>query len=127
VSGPAETKALSDLFDAEAEADKRDRVRKQIESRGRVIVGGFPVKSWRSQRFAGAINRIGVKILRQAERRLGGQAPDGRIGAVSGGRSAGGPPAPEVRYAVIERVKALFSGKGNNEKKITFLSERRAR
>lgn len=131
VTGPVETKALSDLFDPENEDQKRQRVREVIEeSRIDLLTSGIatdkiaartqlPVQVVEAELKTYAKNTPGL-----VAKRLDGRLVLFREGTVlptPAASNAGGSAMP-----LIDRVKALFSRKGESEKKIAFLSERRA-
>ena len=132
VTGPMETKALSDLFDPEGEDQKRLRVREQIEQ-GKVdlLTGGIatdrlaarmqlPVQVVEAELKSYARNTPGL-----VAKRLDGRVVLFREGTANPGAAAssaaGGNAMP-----LIDRVRALFAKKGEAEKKIAHLSERRA-
>jgi hypothetical protein len=131
ITGPVETKALSDLFDPEGEDQKRQRVREVIEeSKVDLLTSGvnadkliakthLPVQVVEAELKTYAKNNPGL-----VAKRLDGRVVLFREGTapVSGAAVA----APGAAMPLIERVKALFSRKGDSEKKIAFLSERRA-
>lgn len=140
ITGPVETKALSDLFDPEGEDQKRLRVRELIEqSKLELLTGGIatdrvaakaqlPVQVVEAELKHYAKNTPGlvakrldgrVVLFREGTATPGAAAPSSSAGAFAG--SAGGNAMP-----LIERVKALFARKGDAEKKIAHLSERRA-
>jgi hypothetical protein len=130
ITGPAETKALSDLFDPEGEDQKRLRVREMIEqSKLDLLTSGIP-----TDRLA-ARSQLPVQVVEAELKTYAKNTPglvakrlDGRIVLFREGTatpaafaaSAGGAAMP-----LIDRVKALFARKGESEKKIAFLSERR--
>ncbi|HEY2586753.1 MAG TPA: hypothetical protein VGI81_13400 [Tepidisphaeraceae bacterium] len=140
VTGPVETKALSDLFDPEGEDQKRLRVRELIEqSKLELLTGGIatdrlaartqlPVQVVEAELKHYAKNTPGLVAKRLDGRVVlfrEGTATPAAVGASSSAASssaaAGGNAMP-----LIERVKALFARKGDAEKKIAHLSERRA-
>jgi len=132
VTGPQETKALSDLFDPEGEDQKRLRVREQIEqSKVDLLTGGIatdrlaarmqlPVQVVEAELKSYARNTPGLVAKRLDGRtvlfREGTAAP-----AAGASSAAGGNAMP-----LIDRVRSLFARKGDSEKKIAHLSERRA-
>lgn len=128
VTGPAELKALTDLFDLERDADKRERVHEAIESRrAELLAGGIsadklaaathlPLQLVEEELKSYAAQADGLKA-----RRLDGNVVLFRSGSAAAPANSGGFEMP-----FMQRVKALFSGKGDNEKKIALLSERRA-
>jgi hypothetical protein len=131
VTGPVETKALVDLFDPEAEGQKRDRVREAIEtSRTELLTGGvaadrvvartqLPIQLVEAELKAYAKEHAGL-----VAKRLDGRVvlfQEGSSSPAAAGGDAGGSDMP-----FIDKVKSLFARKGENEKKIAFLSERKA-
>jgi hypothetical protein len=131
VTGPMETKGLSDLFDPEGEDQKRLRVREQIEQ-GKVdlLTGGIatdrlaarmqlPVQVVEAELKSYARNTPGL-----VAKRLDGRVVLFREGTASPG--AASPAAGGNAMPLIDRVRALFARKGDSEKKIAHLSERRA-
>jgi hypothetical protein len=129
VHGPAETKSLTDLFDPEAEEEKRQRVRTYIaENKGDLITSGIatdrivaktqlPLQMVENELKAYAKENAGL-----VAKRLDGKVVLFREGAAP---AASAPAAGGSDMPFFERVKSLFSIKGENEKKIAFLSERR--
>ncbi len=129
-TGPAETKALADLFDPEAEAEKRDRLRSHLEESKVDLLGPGIATDKLAARAKLPIQMVEaeVKAYARANPGLVAKRLDGRVvlfreGSVPMSRTAdsGGSSMP-----LIDRMKALFGRKGENEKKISFLSERRA-
>jgi len=131
VTGPVETKALSDLFDPEAEDQKRSRVRQVIEeSKVDLLTSGVA-----TDRIA-ARTQLPVQVVEAELKNYAKNNPglvakrlDGRVVLFREGTAPPAGAAPAAGGAampLIERVKALFARKGDAEKKITFLSERRA-
>lgn len=129
-TGPVETKALVDLFDPELEAQKRQRVRQYIDENAVELLGsGVPTEKV-AARTQLPLQFVEAELKSYAKDKPGLSAKrlDGRIvlfregvSGVTPTADAGGPDMP-----FIERVKSLFSKKGNDDKKIAFLSERRA-
>jgi hypothetical protein len=130
VTGPVETKALSDLFDPEGEDQKRHRVREMIEeSKVDLLTSGVA-----TDRLA-ARSKLPVQVV-EAELKSYAKNTPGLVAKRLDGQFVlfreGTSPAPAAATGggasmpLIERVKALFARKGDSEKKIAFLSERRA-
>jgi hypothetical protein len=130
ITGPVETKALSDLFDPEGENEKRQRVRELIDENKVDLLGGgiatdrvaakthLPVQVVEAELKNYAKNTPGL-----VAKRLDGRVVlfrEGTMPAPAAASPAGGSVMP-----LIDRVKALFNRKGESEKKIAFLSERR--
>jgi hypothetical protein len=127
VHGPPATLALSELFDPESDLDKRERVRLQIETMKFELEGS-----------GAAADRIAEKTqlplaLVESELKSFAKANTGLVAKRLDGRMVlfrtSAEPAPAVggsTMAFIDGVKSLFSRKGDTEKKIAFLAERRA-
>ena len=128
VTGPVETKALVDLFDPEVDAEKRTRIRAELENRRADLLGS----GLGADRIAAA-TKLPLPVVEDELRsfaeehamvtkRLDGCLVLFREGTMVGPPAgAGGPEMP-----FMERLKSLFARKGDNEKKIAMLSERRA-
>lgn len=130
IYGPVETKALSDLFDPEAEDEKRGRVRDAIESdRGELTGSGIATDRVVARtKLPLPFVEAELKAYARQNRGLVAKRLDGRIvlfqeGSVpiSASTSSGGSDMP-----MIDRIKSLFARHGETEKKISFLSGRRA-
>ena len=130
VTGPAETKALSDLFDPEGEDQKRLRVREIIDqSKVDLLTSGVS-----TDRIA-ARTKLPVQVVEAELKSYAKNTPglvakrlDGQVVLFREGSALSPAPASTAQGApmpLIERVKALFARKGDSEKKIAFLSERR--
>jgi hypothetical protein len=127
VTGPAETKALTDLFDPEVADEKRSRVLEQIEQ-GKMHLAGAGIAT---DKLA-AHTRLPVQFV-EAELKAYAKANPGLVARRLDGRVVlfreGSGPMPAVAggssMPLIDRVKTLFARKGEVEKKIAFLSERR--
>ena len=129
VTGPVETKALVDLFDPEVEGQKRDRVREALAaSQTELMTSGvaadklvaktrLPIQLVEAELKAYAKDHPGM-----VAKRLDGRVVLFREGSTSPAEAGGG--GSDMPF--IDKVKALFARKGENEKKIAFLSERKA-
>jgi hypothetical protein len=144
VYGPQETKALVDLFDPEVENEKRRRIRSEIEAaKVDLLTSGIAsdriaaktqlplqlveaeVKSFAKQNAGLAAKRLDGRVVLYRQ----GSAPVAMASkskvvsnsSVPSASSAGGPGMP-----LVDRIRSLFSRKGETEKKVAFLSERRA-
>jgi hypothetical protein len=131
--GPVETKALVDLFDPEAEEEKRSRVRSLIdEGKVDMLQGGIAADKLaaRSHLPLGFIESE-LKSYAKANPGLAARRLDGRIvlfregsmpaASATGSSTSGGNDMP-----LIDRIKSLFARKGELEKKVAFLAERKA-
>lgn len=145
VYGPPETKALVDLFDPEADNEKRQRIRAEIDgSRTDLLTSGIA-----SDRIAAKTQlplqlvEAEVKSFAKANPGLSAKRLDGRVVLYREGSAPLSPSSkPEVvsnasssvsassagglGMPLVDRIRSLFSRKGENEKKVAFLSERRA-
>ncbi len=129
VRAPAETGALSDLLDPELEADKRRRIREVIEEdRAELLSGGLG-----AERIS-ARTQLPPWLVETELKSYAGENP-GLVAKRLGGHVVlfreGTGPAPSaeaggVQMPFIQRIRALFSGKADNQRKIAMLSERRA-
>jgi hypothetical protein len=133
VSGPMETKSLVDLFDPEAEHLKRRRVREYIEHNGvDLLTAGIATEKVASktqlplQLVEAELKSYAKELPGHSAKRIDGRIVLFREGVSSPPTSGSGESAGGADMPFFERVKALFSKKGDNDKKIAFLSERRA-
>ncbi len=127
VHAPPELQAMADLLDPEEDQAKRQRVRQAIaEAEPDLVSSGIT-----SDRIAGR-TQLPVQLV-EAELKayaksagLVAKRLDGRMVVYREGSmppalvAAGGSDMP-----LMDRIKAIFSRKGENEKKIAYLSERR--
>ena len=137
--GPVQTKALADLFDPEADELKRQRVRECIEQhRVDLLSGGVAaekiagktqlaayfveaeLKAYAAENPGLVAKRLDGRVVLYREGASPSQAPAGA--GASGARASGGGSS----MPLFDSLRALFGRKGENEKKIEFLSERRA-
>ena len=130
VTGPPEARSITDLFDPEDEPEKRQRARSAIdEAKLELLQGGISLEklSTRTQ-LPTALVESEMKAYAKANPGLVAKKLDGRFvmfregsAPVASGKASAGGSMP-----LIDRMKALFGRKGDDEKKIAFLSERRA-
>jgi hypothetical protein len=130
ITGPVETKALSDLFDPEGDTEKRQRVREIIEENKVDLLGGGIATDRVAAKTQLPVQVVEAELKNYAKntpglvaKRLDGRVVlfrEGTMPAPAAASPAGGSVMP-----LIDRVKALFNRKGESEKKIAFLSERR--
>lgn len=135
VTGSPQTKAVTDLFDPEAEAQKRSRIREEIESsRVDLLSGGIAVDKIVAatklplQLVEAELKSYAKETPGLAAKRLDGRVvlfQDGAAASSASGRSAGRF-SGGIDMPFMERFKTLFARKGEIEKKVAFLSERRA-
>ncbi len=136
VTGPPEAKNIADLFDPEGDEEKRQRVRDEIEqSRLELSTGGIaaerlatklklPAPLVEAELKAYAKGKAGL-VAKRLEGRFvmysEGSAPSTHWSARGTNASASGGSA----MPLIDRMKSLFGRKGDEEKKVAYLSERR--
>jgi hypothetical protein len=131
-TGPTETKALVDLFDPEADHLKRSRVRAFIAENEIELMSSGLATDKVAAKTQLPLQFVEAELKSYAREKPGLSAKrlDGRIvlfrEGVSGTASDHGDADGGLDMPFLERVKSLFSKKGNDEKKIAFLSERRA-
>lgn len=126
VFGPTEIRSVVDLFDPEGEDEKRKRVRDYVLAR-EVDLGG----SGLSADKVASVTMLPVQLVESELKRLSKDAPgwvarrlDGRLVLYRQGAAL--QPAAAHEPAMLDRVRSLFGRKGETEKKIAYLSERRA-
>jgi hypothetical protein len=138
IHGPPETKALNDLLDPEEDDEKRQRVRDLIAEHQFDLLGGGIVAEKLATKAKLPLQQVESELKSYARETPGLTAKrlDGRVVLYREGTT---PIAPMTTKSgsskaqksgdsdmpMIERIKALFARKGETEKKIAFLSERR--
>ena len=130
VHGPLETKALADLFDPEADDSKRSRVAEEVDAAVAELAGA----GLASDKIAGR-TQLPLPLV-EAELRAYAKGHPGLVakrldGRVVLFREGSVPPAATSAVGggempLLDRMKTLFARRGEHEKKISFLSERRA-
>lgn len=137
IVAPPQTKALADLFDPEAEDQKRNRLREFIEAnKVDLLTSGIA-----AERIASKTHlplpyvEAELKAYVREHPGLNCKRLDGRVVLFREGASLSQPPAEAgasgasgggSTMPLLDSLRALFSRKGENEKKISFLAERRA-
>ena len=135
--GPPQTKAIVDLFDPEAEEQKRRRVREFLDAnKVDLLTSGIAadriaartqlppqfveqeLKAYARDNPGLTSKRLDGRVVLYREGASVTSAPgaSGAASTASGGGSA---------MPLIDSLRALFGRKGENEKKIAFLAERR--
>jgi hypothetical protein len=129
VHGPVETKALADLFDPEADDSKRARVHEEVDAAVGELAGAGLASDRLASRTQLPLPLVEAELRAYAKlhpglvaKRLDGRVVLFREGSVppSATSATGGGEMP-----LIDRMKTLFARRGEHEKKISFLSERR--
>jgi hypothetical protein len=129
VDAPADAKDMAALFDPELEAEKRARIRAEIESnRVELTAAGMATDKLAAKlQLSPQLVESELKSYARQNPGLTAKRLDGRLVLFREGSapltSAG--PSGGLDMPFIDRVKTLFSHKGDVEKKIAFLSERR--
>jgi hypothetical protein len=137
VVSPPQTRALADLFDPEAEEQKRDRLREYVEANKAELLTSGIVADRIAAKTQLPLPYVEGELKTYAKEHpgLNSKRLDGRVVLYREGASLSQPPADARASAatgggssmpLLETLRALFSRKGENEKKIAFLAERRA-
>jgi hypothetical protein len=119
----------AELFDPEADNDKRERIREALEE-GRMELSGSGVAADKiaaktqlpAQLVEAELRSYAKENPGLAAKRLDGRMVLFREGSAVQTTAAGGVSA----MPMIDKIRALFARRGETEKKIAFLSERRA-
>lgn len=129
-AGPQQTQAVNVLFDPEAESAKKSRVRAAIElERFELLSGGLAADKLATmtrlplQWIENEVKSYARENAGLTAKRLNGRMVLFQQGAAAG-QVADAPGGIDMPF--IDHVKALFSRKGDVDKKIALLSERRA-
>jgi hypothetical protein len=128
IIGPPETKGLADLFDPEADAEKRRRIRQAIEE-SRVDLGGAGLAADRiaaKTQVPQTVVDAELKLYAKENAGLAAKRLDGKLVLFRQGASQEPAGMGAIDMPLIDRMKTLFARKGETEKKIAFLAERRA-
>jgi hypothetical protein len=126
VYGPPESKALVDLFDPEADEQKRQRIQGLIdEMKVDLLTSGIATdKLAAKSQLPLQMIEAELKSYARSNPGLVAKRLDGRVVLFREGSaqptSTGG-----KDMAFVDRIKALFAHKGETEKKISLLSEQR--
>jgi hypothetical protein len=129
IHGPVELRALTDLLDPEEADEKRRRVRDVIEQNTAELLTSGISSDKIAARTQLPLTTVEAEVKSYAKEKTGLVAKrlDGRVvlfregSAPPSGEAAGGAGMP-----LIDRIRSLFGRKGETEKKIAFLAERRA-
>ncbi len=130
IAAPAQSKALAELFDPEGETDKRQRVFEAIEDSSMDLTASGIIGDKLAARTKLPIMTVEAEIKNYAKEHPGliAKRLDGRLvlfrEGVTPTASNAGNGATEM--SLMDRIRSLFAHKGETEKKIAFLSERRA-
>jgi hypothetical protein len=127
VHGPAEMKSTLDLLNPETEDAKRRRVRDGIDKhRVELLTGGLSADRV-AQETQLPLQFVETELKSYARENPGLSAKrlEGRVMLLGDGSFTQQPTA-ENDMAIIDRIKSLFSRKGETEKKVALLNERRA-
>jgi hypothetical protein len=137
IHGPPETKSLNDLLDPEDDRQKRQRVRDLITQHHVDLLSGGIVAEKLANKAKLPLQQVETELKSYAKETPGLQAKrlDGRvvlyregttpISPKVGKSSASQNKSGDADMPIMDRIKALFSHKGETEKKVAFLSERR--
>ncbi len=141
VHGPPETKALNDLLDPEEGDDKKQRVTDAIGEMQYDLLNGsisadkiaartkLPLQLVEAEVKTFAKRNSGLTAKRVEGRMLLFREGSSPVVSASGGSGSIASALGEVGgtgMAMVDKIRSLFSRKGELEKKVAFLSERRA-
>jgi hypothetical protein len=128
VHGPTESRVLNELLDPEADESKKARLRQIIdEDKINLLTSGIAAdKLAQKSQLSLQLVESELKSFAKENKGLVAKRIDGRIvlfreGSAPTSGAVGGGDMP-----IIDRIKSLFSRKGETEKKIEVLSEQRA-
>jgi hypothetical protein len=128
VIGPTQMKSLTDLLDPERDEEKRDRLREYITANQHELGGSGLAGDRISAKLALPPMFVDAELKSYAKAHgLQAKRLDGRMVLFREGATMVSPTAENggASMPLIERIKALFGRKGDEEKKISFLAERR--
>jgi hypothetical protein len=134
VHGPTQMKALTDLLDPERDEEKRQRVLSHIKENQHELGGSGLAADRIAAKLQLTAQFVDAELKAYAKANPGLQAKrlDGRMVLFREGASLTPPSVSANSRAnggsnmpLIDRIKALFGHKGDEEKKISFLAERR--
>ncbi len=113
------------IFDPEGANEKIDRVRRAIEDHGaELLTGGLSASA-----LAGKVN-LPEEVVREGFERVAAADPELRVARNAGElllfRGVGAQRQERKPMNVIDRIRQLFSGEGDEVEKINLLAERRA-
>jgi hypothetical protein len=116
--------AVAQALDPETDAEKRRRLRLAIDESGIELMGA----GLRPDDLAERLN-LPMKFVEEELRSLVGEVPGLRLSRIEGrlvllGNSR--PPTGDASMPILEKIRALFRRKGDTDRKIAFLEERRA-
>jgi len=136
VISPPQCKSLADLFDPEAEEQKRSRLREYVDQNKVELLTSGVVADRIAAKLHLPLPYVEAELKNYAKEHpgLNSKRLDGRVVLYREGASLSQPPA-EARGSnasgggssmpLLDSLRALFGRKGDNEKKIAFLAERR--
>lgn len=119
---------LTELLDPEAEQEKRDRIRRVIEG-GQTELSGSGLAADRiAERTQLAAHLVEAELRSYAREHPGLTARklDGRLVLFRESSAVADATPGGIAMPMIDKIRSLFTRKGETEKKIAFLSERRA-
>jgi hypothetical protein len=129
VSAPPQEADIAALFDPELDLEKRARIRAEIDASRSDLVASGIASDKLAAKLQVSTQLVETELKSYARENVGLTAKrlDGRLVLFREGSSPMGAAAPSggSDMPFIDRVKTLFARKGEVEKKIAFLSERR--
>jgi hypothetical protein len=127
VYAPPQLQGISELFDPEVEEQKRSRIREAIAV-GQTELSGSGVASDRiaaKTQLPAQLVEAELKSYARENPGLAAKRLDGRVVLFREGSAATLTPGGNT-MPMIDKIRSLFARRGETEKKIAFLSERRA-
>jgi hypothetical protein len=126
--GPIETTGFNELFDPEAEEEKRNRVREAIASSQNELSGSGVASDRLAAKTQLSPQLVEAELKSYAREHPGLAAKrlDGRLVLFREASPVANARAGGSNMPMIDKIKSLFNRRGETEKKIAFLSERRA-
>jgi hypothetical protein len=130
IHGPPEAAEICDLLDPEGQEFKSRRISAMIDAQAFDLAAGGVAADKLAAAAAMPLATVEAELRAYARRQPGLAAKrlDGRLVLFREGIAPARQPAASGgdSMPLIDRIKALFARKGETEKKIAFLSERRA-
>jgi hypothetical protein len=131
IYGPTETKGLNDLLNPEGDSRKRERLREFLDSMSSELLTSSLTADKIAARTELPLQWVENEVKSYAKDNPGLVAKrlDGRVMLYREGNAPLVPQAAssgDSAMPIFDRIKSLFTRKGETEKKISFLSERRA-
>jgi hypothetical protein len=128
IHGPPDTAGLNELLDPEAEEAKRKRIREAIDAGGMELSGSGVASDRIAAKTQLPAQMVEAELKSYAKEHPGLAAKrlDGRVVLFRESSAVAVAPPGGISMPMIDKIRSLFAGRGETEKKIAFLAERRA-